>query len=353
MLTSENIEQLACEHLNIKKDQNFCFNVKTIWKILTQKRSDFLHHYFRIADLRRAYFSYYMPLSVIKITHILKTIGLNYESPKVLDLGAGPLSGIISSKLVFGNLGESIAIDREILVMKMALNFLQKYSNQENLSLRLIAANLNENFNFLKSDYYPDIIIASYLLNEFGDSVRHFEMKYLFILKALSLLNERGVLVIIEPAFKKTCRDIMVIRNRIFSDNCYDVVNPCPEIAKCPLLDFRHNWCYSEFPHKRSSNLLAVDYQVGFNKKELKFSYLVIARKGILQKTTKFRIVSGLMCNGGVSRRYVCTSNGLLTLSERLGSNMNILRKMRRGMLIPITTLPKGLLRISKEFFRS
>lgn len=351
MLTDKNIEELAYKYLISKDDKNFCFDIKTIWKILTKKRSDFLHQYYRIADLRKAYFSYYMPTCVIKIMHILKTLGFVYKNPKVLDLGAGPLTGIISSKLVFGNLGESIAIDREFAIMKLALDFLKEYSFQENLDLRLITANLNENFNFLKFNYFPDVIIMSYILNEFGDDIRHFEIKYKFIEKALNLLSKYGVLVIVEPAFKNSSRDIMAIRNRIFSDNRYNILEPCSEISHCPLLDFRHNWCYTEVFHKRTPKLLNIDRQVGFNKTKLKFSYLVVTRNKIYQKTSKFRIVSGLMYNHGISRRYVCTANGLLTLSERLDRNGNILKQMRRGMLFSVTGLPKGILKISKEFF--
>ena len=163
------------------------------------------------------------------------------------------------------------------------------------------------------------------------------------------MLDKNGILVVIEPASKVASRDIMAIRNWLHEERQVKIIAPCPETDRCPLLLSRNNWCHAEFPHARPKELMAIDQKIGFDREFLKCSYLVLAKPEAPYQHKDFRIVSGLMNADGVLRRYACTSDGLLTLSQSVRDKTQILGMMTRGEAVDPTTWPKNLVKITKE----
>lgn len=324
-------------------------DIRSLWKALTQERADSLSDYFRKPALRRAYLGYYMPLYVIKIASLLESLHLNFKNPKVLDLGAGPLSGIFGAHLAFGGLGKSVAVDREIGPMRAGLEFFEALLEDKKLDIKLCRANLKGPPYFWKPDFKPDIIIMAHMLNEFGSGARHLETKHLLISQAMSLLDKNGILVIIEPASKVSSRDIMSLRDVLYEENQVKIIAPCPEVKNCPLLMSRNNWCHAEFPHQRPKELLEIDRKIGFDREFLKCSYLVLAKPEAGYQHQDFRIVSGLMNADGVLRRYACTSKGLLTLSQSVRDKTQILGLLTRGEAVSPESWPENLIQITKE----
>ena len=327
---------------------NLLPDIKALWKALTQERADSLSDYFRKPALRRAYLGYYMPLYVIKIASVLKSLNLPFKNPKILDLGAGPLSGIFGAYLAYGGLSKSIAVDREIGPMRSGLEFFGELLDKK-LDIKLVSANLKGPTYFWKPDFKPDIIILAHVLNEFGSGSRHLEAKYNLISQAMSLLDANGILVVIEPASKVSSRDIMSLRDQIYTENQIKIIAPCPEVVNCPLLMSRNNWCHAEFPNLRPQELLEIDRKIGFDREFLKCSYLVLARPDAPYKHQDFRIVSGLMNADGILRRYACTSKGFLTLSQKASDKTQILSRMTRGQAVSPDSWPKNLVKIVKE----
>ena len=323
-------------------------DIQALWKVLTQARAEGLSDYFRKPALRRAYLGYYMPLYVIKIANLLKSLDLPFKNPKILDLGAGPLSGIFGAYLAYGNLSHSVAVDREIGPMRAGLEFFSELLKQK-LDIKLISANLKGPPYFWKPSFQPDIIILAHVLNEFGSGSRHLEAKQNLIHQSMSLLNKNGVLVVIEPASKVSSRDLMSLRDQLYAENQVKIIAPCPEVVNCPLLKSRNNWCHAEFPHLRPQELLDIDRKIGFDREFLKCSYLVLARPDAPYQHHNFRIVSGLMNADGILRRYACTSKGFLTLSQKASDRVQILSKMTRGEAVSTDSWPKNLVKITKE----
>ncbi|MEI6806054.1 MAG: small ribosomal subunit Rsm22 family protein, partial [Myxococcaceae bacterium] len=310
-----NLEYQAFLHAKSIHASDLIPDIKALWKALTQERADSLSDYFRKPALRRAYLGYYMPLYAMKIASLLESLNLPFKNPKVLDLGAGPLSGTFGAHLAFGGLSQSVAVDREIGPMRAGVEFFEGLLKKK-LDIKLVQANLKGPSYFWKPDFKPDIIIMAHVLNEFGSGSRYLESKHLLISQAMKLLDKNGVLVVIEPASKVASRDIMAIRNWLHEEGQVKIIAPCPETDRCPLLLSRNNWCHAEFPHMRPKELMAVDQKIGFDREFLKCSYLVLAKPESPYQHKDFRIVSGLMNADGVLRRYACTSDGLLTLSQ-------------------------------------
>lgn len=323
-------------------------DIRALWKVLTQERAESLSDYFRKPALRRAYLGYYMPLYTIKIASLLQTLRLPYKNPKVLDLGAGPLSGIWGAYLAFDGLSQSVAVDREIGPMRAGLEFFEELLKKK-LDVKLCRANLKGPPQFWRPEFKPDIIIMAHVLNEFGSGMRHMEAKQLLISQAMNLLDKNGILVMVEPASKISSRDVMGLRDWIYAYTQVKIIAPCPEVKSCPLLLSRYNWCHAEFPHQRPQELDFIDRKIGFDREFLKCSYLVLAKPESGYQHQDFRIVSGLMNSEGVLRRYACTSKGFLTLSQSMRDRTQILVNMTRGEAVSPELWPKNLVKIIKE----
>lgn len=348
VLNRMNLEYQAFVHAKSKHASDLVPDIRALWKALTEERAESLSDYFRKPALRRAYLGYYMPLYVMKIASLLESLNLPFKNPKVLDLGAGPLSGIFGVNLAFGGLSKAIAVDSEIGPMRAGLEFFEGLLEKKQ-DIKLVRANLKGPPYFWKPDFRPDIIIMAHVLNEFGSGSRYLESKHLLISQAMSLLDKNGVLVVIEPASKVASRDIMTLRNWLYEEKQVKIMAPCPEIDRCPLLLSKNNWCHAEFPHERPKELVAIDQKIGFNREFLKCSYLVLARPDSEHTHKDFRIVSGLMNADGILRRYACTSKGFLTLSQRVTDKTQILSKLTRGEAVNPDLWPKNLVKILKE----
>lgn len=304
-----------------------------LWSALTEERSTELSQYFRKPALRRAYLGYYLPIYANKIAQLIKSLNIKLEAPKVLDLGAGPLSGILGAHLAFGKLSEVLAVDQDLGPMKAGLEFIQGILKDKSLpNIKFARANLKGPPKYWKPRFKPDLIIMAHVLNEFGSGERYIEDKKTLIAHAVNQLAPKGILLIVEPASKVPTRDLMRLRDWLYQEAPVEIIAPCPpKVETCPLLKDRNTWCHAELNYKRPKELLNIDLQIGLNRDSLKCSYLAISKQGAGYKPTNCRIVSGPMSARGVHRRYACTPEGLLTLAQSERDKNQILSKLTRG----------------------
>ncbi len=317
-------------------------DIEKLWRALTLERADSLSNYFKNAGLRRAYMGYYMPLYAAKIALLLQRLtkegflpNFSEKPLRVLDLGSGPLVGVMASRLAFGPLKRAIAADREIGPMRSGYEFLKPFLKEEEASqifLRRINLGVPASFNFNESF---DLIILSHVLNEFGSSRRFLPKKNDLVLSALKMLADGGRMLIVEPGNRVCSRDIMAMRDELFADAAVSILAPCTGIAQCPLLKNSTDWCHGELDWKRPDICTKIDEKIGFDKSMLKYSYLLLSKKEIQPDASKdWRIVSGNMSHEGVVRRYACTSTELLTLSQKESAFRSVLTPLVRGELV-------------------
>ncbi|MES2503340.1 MAG: small ribosomal subunit Rsm22 family protein [Myxococcota bacterium] len=347
-----NLEYQAFQFAKSKHPSNLVADIRQLWKALTVDRSESLSDYFRKPGLRRAYLGYYMPLYAVKIARLLDSLNLPFKAPRVLDLGAGPLSATLGAYLSFGELGKVMAVDQDLGPMRSGLEFFEGVLGDKKMpDIKLVRSNLKGPPQYWKPDFEADLILMAHVLNEFGEGERHIEEKQQLIVHAVNRLAPNGVLLIIEPASRLASRDIMWIRNWLYESGQVEILAPCPpKVPFCPLLASRSNWCHAEIPHIRPQELFEIDRKIGFDREFLKCSYLAIARRDSGYKSkTDCRIVSGLMNADGVLRRYACTPNGLLTLSQHQQDPIQILSKMIRGDATDPKRWPRNVIKVTKE----
>ena len=342
----DRIEQLftnSYRHAERLHRSDLIGDIEKLWRVLTLERADSIASYFKNAGLRRAYMGYYMPLYAAKIALLLQRLAKEGSLPafaekplRVLDLGSGPLVGVLASRLAFGPLKRAIAVDREIGPMRSGYEFLKPFLEEDEaqqIFLRRGNLSVPQSFDFQEPF---DLIILSHVLNEFGSSSRFLPKKLSLILSAIKMLSDGGRMLIVEPGNRVCSRDLMALRDALFEEASVSILAPCTGIDQCPLLKNSTDWCHGELNWRRPAACAKVDQIIGFDKSMLKYSYLLLSKKEQRPENDveNWRVVSGNMFHEGVVRRYVCTPSELLTLSQKESPTRSVLTPLVRGELI-------------------
>lgn len=324
----------------------------------TQARSESIGEYFRDPALRRAYIGYYAPTYAIKIASVLQRMweeGHGFAIPQeglhVLDLGAGPLVGVLGSYLTFGEIKKATAVDLKVGPMRLGLDLLEQLSASVASRVAIRTASLLGPPSMWKPSEPADLIIIAHVLNELGDARRALDKRLQVILAAKQCLSENGRILIVEPATRVSTRALMALRDMIEEDGNFSIYAPCTGAAKCPLLQTEESWCHAEFAWSQPAMLSKIDREVGFRKQTLKYSYLFLGHnKQPQQEESDFlRIVSGPMFATGKVRRYGCGKNGLLTLVTSEQNKDKRLSLFSRGERIDKMHLGEHGITISDE----
>lgn len=156
-----------------------------------------------------------------------------------------------------------------------------------------------------------DLIVAAHLLNELALDV---EGRARLVARWCgSLLQPDGTCILIEPALRKTSRDLLVVRDRLISAGLA-VVAPCLFRGPCPALARERDFC-----HASAAAIVA-------GRSRVDFSYLVLrAQEDARADEERYRVVSDPMKDKGRLRIFVCGVSGrsLLTRLDRERSPEN------------------------------
>ncbi len=332
-------------------------DVSRLWHTFTQNRSEEIHDYFREPALRRAYLGYYVPLYASKIAllidhmvqegHISKP---SAEGVRVLDLGAGPLVGILASYIAFGKVKEATAVDRKKGAMDMGLDFIRKHIAREAIGpLDLLSDSLTNSRPRWTRQQGFDLVIIAHALNEIsGKGSLQAQLNIVKI--AISQLAPGGKLLIVEPANRACGKDLMTLRDILQRDDEVQILAPCMGAEKCPLLAEGKSWCHVEVEWQQPKECKIVDDKLGFSRNVLKTSYLLLGKKTAPAKETgKLRVLSGHMVADDIARRYVCTLEGMRTLEASDMAAKRILGQMTRGDLVDAEGIAAHNVRIAQE----
>ncbi|HXX93926.1 MAG TPA: small ribosomal subunit Rsm22 family protein, partial [Planctomycetota bacterium] len=133
------------------------------------------------------------------------------------------------------------------------------------------------------------------------------------------LLTERGHLVVLEPALRTTTRRLMEWRDGLVARG-YRIAAPCLGPRTCPMLEHEDLWCHMDVAWPRPATVAEIDRRLGFSKESLKYSYLVVTRKGatMADRGGTHRVVSNLHREKGKAWAWLCGSRGPLCRTEVL-----------------------------------
>jgi ribosomal protein RSM22 (predicted rRNA methylase) len=209
-----------------------------------------------------------MPATYAAVSGVLAELqerAPGFAPATLLDAGAGPGTAAWAASEHFDGLGKTL-FDHNRTFLDLA---------------QQIATGLSDDAELLRHDLGGfalgrrfDLVTCAYALTELGDAAT---------LAAADRLwqHTSGVLVIVEPGRPRDYQRLMAVRARLIEAGG-TVLAPCPHDAACPLV--APDWCHFSVRLSRSRDHMRMKGgTLGYEDE--KFSYLVVARPGIGERT--------------------------------------------------------------------
>lgn len=307
--------------------------------------------YLRRPSERRAYLAWYAPRNAARIGLMLDELASEgvlprWERPRVLDLGAGPLAGVLGAWVAFGSVGRSLAVDLAAAAMSDGVELLRRVeADVEHVDTRV--ANLQQASAWGTRGPFDLVVIAN-SLGELGDPRRDVAARAAVVEEALARLAPGGRVLVVEPGTRIHGQGLMRVRDALVARKRAAALAPCTGAAACPLLTVPGGWCHVELPWRPPESARKLAEQAGLSASPLKHSYLLLSREGDAPRG--LRLVGGTMRSGAgaslVERRYACTAEGLVELRRKGGLPAEVSRPPRGAVL---SGVPDGVERVKPE----
>ena len=245
----------------------------------------------------------------------------NEEINSLLDVGAGTGAASWAVSEVLNNELEITCLERE----EAMINLGQEYMKNEKTSL--------DNANWIKQDvsnteiaHKADLVISSYMLNEFNE-----ENRMLAIQKLWNATNK--LLIIIEPGTPDSFKKMKKIRE-YFIDCGGNVIAPCVHNQKCGLPE--NDWC--QFTCRISRSKLHRVLKGGESPfEDEKFFYLAISKNRQLTNDNEIaRVLRHPKIEAGKITLKLCSSTKIeeKLITKKSKALFKIARKIESGELI-------------------
>lgn len=302
-------------------------DVVALSALFTSDRGSRAKTYMRDPALRRAYLGFFVPHNVARISLLLARLtqegalgGLAHNAaPRVVDVGAGPLSALLAAWVVWGKLGPSVAVDISRAALDDGAAVLDAVG-ADVAALALVERSVRAQPRPWLNAHgaAPDLIIAANVLNEISDP-RQPEERVDVVGAAVRGLAPGGRFLIVEPALRVEARALMAVRDEVHTQEIARLYSPCRGAAACPLLATHGDWCHGDVVwSSRPPAYRALEAEVGFPKDVLASSHLLLGRPDDRAgPVTGLRLVGGVM-RADLERRYACGRELVTLASPRL-----------------------------------
>ncbi len=291
--------------------------------------TDFTRNKFSESLNERAYFAFNFPVNFMKTNVIARSlIGYYHHSAaqatefNILDLGCGEGAGLLGFyyalchqwKISLTGVDKSA---RMIFRFQRIIEKIKKPSQSFNFQpIRADAAKYISNF---KQKKYNIIILANSILEIFPQRIG-----LSFIKKLISLLGEKGFIIIIEPALKKSFQRLDELRTQFIAKLNAHIMMPCMHEQECPLAVIPGEWCHQSIPWQPPEYLETLNKGLNREINILKFSLLVVTKEKI-KHINGYRVISSLLKEKGKTKCYLCSPASRIELVrlDRERSDMN------------------------------
>jgi ribosomal protein RSM22 (predicted rRNA methylase) len=217
----------------------------------------------------------------------------DFTPQSLLDVGAGPGTASWAAAEAFPTLASFALLDANPALRTLALDFATGSS-------RLTAANyqLGPARASLVQVAEADLVIASYLIGELGESDRR-------DLTDAMWAKTRGTLVIVEPGTPAGYARVIGARAQLVASGAH-VAAPCPHDRACPLQ--APDWCHfaQRLPRSRA-HMQMKGAEVPFEDE--KFSYVVLTRTPLAARPS--RVLAPPITGKADITAKLCTPDGV------------------------------------------
>lgn len=294
---------------------------------LTKKRADFFaSEYLRNKEIREGYLLYYMTTNLLKIIPPLRELAQSKfleqtTALRILDLGTGTGAAVWGLLSYLQEEKKNIPVEITLTdSLEENLSEAEKFSKFFISSIGHIGPLPSfQKFDLRNPKQLPEkikgsapfhLITMMNVLNELDESndMMLFEM-------IMSLLDEHGAVIMIEPATRTESRRLLRFRD-LAVRNGATIYTPCTRQEGCPALIKEDDWCHTEMKWERPPFIKAIDDIAGTLRLSLKSTYMILRKDGVtlsnaLASMDKlYRIVSERFDEKGRVRSVLCGENG-------------------------------------------
>jgi ribosomal protein RSM22 (predicted rRNA methylase) len=215
-----------------------------------------------------------MPATYAAVTASLNAlceVRPDFAPKTLLDIGAGPGTATWAAAEAFSSLADFVSVDANTALRTLALDLFGRSPRLSTLRYKQGEARAA-----IANAEPADMVIASYLLGEMGDTERAG-------LAELMWAKTSDVLLIVEPGTPAGYARIIELRRQLIAVGAH-VAAPCPHDAACPLA--APDWCHftQRLPRSRAHKALK-DAELPFEDE--KFAYVALAPTAITRRPAR------------------------------------------------------------------
>ena len=315
--------------------------VAELSEMLTSERDQLPPDYMSRPVHLAAYLRWFLPWNVYRQGRLLQGLPLELPAePRVLDLGAGPLTFACALWLARPELRERpvtiLAVDRSEAALKAGRQVFTALAGDDcpwRLETRGRAAGG-------RMGPRADLLVAANLLNELGGdrTARRKrgpdqEGDERLLESWERQLAPTGRALIIEPGARTASARLVRLRADAL-EHGWKVAAPCPHGAECPLPGRRSgSWCHFGCDTRGMPAWVSkLAQRARLPKDRVSLSFLLLGRRDVdLPQDGQVRVVSDeFSLDGGGKGRYGCTADGLVVLVGRGPTSSGELLPLRR-----------------------
>jgi ribosomal protein RSM22 (predicted rRNA methylase) len=316
--------------------------------------------------LGSAYLTYFYLVNLAKVQVLLDELipvidwGDSDKVTRVLDLGCGPgtgIMGVVDWAASTGHCHDAglhyVAVDWSAQALATCNELFQYYlqsAGPRRSRLWTLHCDLRGDWATQVQRIYPhsgyDLVILQNVLGEMFIGEPHLiQRRTAMVRAALSILSDRGTVMLIEPALRESSRALHQVRDNLLEANVCTLYSPCLHERSCPALARLDDWCHEERPWDPPIWIRTVDKAVGFIKDALKFSYVLLRKDGetvVKRGPDLYRVVSELRVLKGERRAWLCNEQGRPEVGrlDRLTSSKNAaVDDWHRGAIVRISEI--------------
>jgi ribosomal protein RSM22 (predicted rRNA methylase) len=268
---------------------------------------------------RAAYLLTRLPATFAVLTRILRHCKIripDLQIESMLDLGAGPGTGLWAAALQFPELTRATVVEDNPEWIALGKRLAQ---SSEASALHTADWRQQSITAELPSGAF-DLVTISYALNE----LRPADVAQVLL---GAWARTAKVLVIAEPGTPAGFELIREVRRELIASGAF-MVAPCPHALACPMRD--GDWChFAERVQRTSEHRVAKNAELGYEDE--KYSYVVLSRDPV--QLPSARILRHPQKHSGHVELELCTEKGLIrqTVSRKQGEDYKRARRAEWG----------------------
>ncbi len=252
-----------------------------------------------------AYLAYFFPASKAQVVRALAEVEPPAApSARVLDVGAGPGPAAQAAAewlAAHGKSVETVALEASPLALESMAKLWPK-------ELGAVSPKAWRAGQALPAGPF-DVVVAAHVLNElFQEESARLDRRATFAVELSKRLAPGGLLVLVEPALKRTGRELLVMRDRLIQQASMYALAPCLTQLPCPAIAKPRDWCHADRPWEAPPLAVRAAEEAGLARESLKFAYVVLTNAPMerVKDAALFRIVSEPLPEKGKLRYFGC-----------------------------------------------